>query len=302
MHRILILDGSQDMARILKERVQDFDDYEETEVELAASSEEALEHATLASGVGRSYTMFLINQGLGSDRDGITAMKELLEINPDSDAVILNGFENSRERMQAYEAGAKRYLSKTSELKEILVVLKDIAQSSRKRIEEIRQRRQFMVAKEIAETVGAELNLERTMEAILQMLSEVFEETSLCVLLYDDKWNALKFAPATLMKQKKIQGFEKLEIAALSENHRITKALQSISILRSLALQHTGLSEAREYLFGLLFNTIFRATIAHNKNPHKGQHLPLILASIICHRLDRWDELWPPLEWEQLFN
>ena len=208
MHRILILDGSQDMARILKERVQDFDDYEETEVELAASSEEALEHATLASGVGRSYTMFLINQGLGSARDGITAMKELLEINPDSDAVIFNGFENSRERMQAYEAGAKRYLSKTSELKEILFVLKDIAQSSRKRIEEIRQRRQFMVAKEIAETAGAELNLERTMEAILQKLSEVFEETSLCVLPYDDKLNALKFAPATLMKQKKIQGFE----------------------------------------------------------------------------------------------
>jgi len=204
MHRILILDDDQCVAQSLKLRAQDLDDYEETKVDLATTFDEALGYVKLASQLGRSYTMFLINQGLGPGKNGIAIMKELLEVNSDSDAIIFNGRENSEEKMRAYEAGAKRYLSKASELKEILFVLKDVAQSRRKRIEEIRQRHQFRVAKEIAETVGAELNLERTMEVVLQKLSEVFENTSLCVLLYDTKLNALKFAPATL-KFYKIQ-------------------------------------------------------------------------------------------------
>ena len=204
MHRILILDDDQYIAQSLKLYAQDFDDYERTEVDVVATSDEALEYAKLANRLGRSYTMFLINQALDVGKDGITIMKKLLEINSDSDAVIFKGFENSEARMRAYEAGAKRYLSKASELNEIHFVLKDIAQSRKKRAEEKRQRRQFRVAKEIAETVGAELDLERTMESILQKLAEVFEETSLCVLLYDAKSNALKFAPATL-KFYKIQ-------------------------------------------------------------------------------------------------
>ncbi len=198
MHRILILDDNQDMAQSLKQSIRGFDDYEEAEVDLATTPNEALEHAKLASQSGRSYTMFLIDQRLGLDKDGIDTMKELLEVGSDSDAIIFDGFENSEDRIRAYEAGAKRYLSKTSELREILFVLKDVAQSRRKKIEEMRQRRQFKVAKDIAETVGTGLNLEKTLEAVLQKLFEVFEETSLCVLLYDSKLGALKFAPATM--------------------------------------------------------------------------------------------------------
>lgn len=103
-----------------------------------------------------------------------------------------------------------------------------------------------------------------------------------------------------VLKQKKICGFEKSEIASISSNERIEKALKTISTLRSLAVQHTGISDAREYLFGLLFNTVFRATIAHDKFPQKNQYRTLMLASIICHRLDHWDLPWPPLEWEKL--
>lgn len=204
MHRILILDDDQYMAQSLKQSVQAFDEYEKTEIDLAVTPGEALDHTKLASQSGRSYTMFLIDQRLGQGKDGIDTMKELLEVSSDSDVIILNGFDNSEDRIRAYEAGAKRYLSKTSELKEILFVLRDVAQSRRKKIVEIRQRRQFKVAKEIAETVGTGLNLEKTMEAVLQKLVEVFEETSLCVLLYDGKLSALKFAPATL-KFYKIQ-------------------------------------------------------------------------------------------------
>lgn len=99
----------------------------------------------------------------------------------------------------------------------------------------------------------------------------------------------------TVFKQSKIQGIEKAETC--SEDAQIDKALKTISILRTLALQCTGIADAREYLFGLLFNMIFRAALAHKADPKKSER-PLLLAGFICHRLDHWDEPWPPIEWE----
>jgi signal transduction histidine kinase len=66
------------------------------------------------------------------------------------------------------------------------------------------RRRQLTTAKEIAETIGLGLNLETTMEAVIQILHKVFEGTSLCVLLYQSDVDALSFAPATL-KYYKVQ-------------------------------------------------------------------------------------------------
>lgn len=193
MHRILILDDDAEFAQSLKQRVQDFDPYERTEVDLATNSGQAFAAVERASQSGKTYTILLINQNLGPHKDGIEVMKELLAIDPEADAIIFTGFENSDDGIRAYEAGAKRYLSKASEPRELVFVLNDLVQLRR-----IRQRHQFKVAKEIAETVGTGLNLEKTMEAVLQKLSEVFKETSLCILLYDSKAHALKFAPATL--------------------------------------------------------------------------------------------------------
>jgi hypothetical protein len=93
--------------------------------------------------------------------------------------------------------------------------------------------------------------------------------------------------------QKSIQGLE--ESKTVSKDPRIEKALQTISILRSLALKCTKITDAREYLLGLLFNMIFRAAMLQNINPLKSRHT-LLLASLICHRLDHWDESWPPPE------
>jgi hypothetical protein len=105
-----------------------------------------------------------------------------------------------------------------------------------------------------------------------------------------------------ILEHKKNQKFEDIETLKVSENKYIKKALETISILRSLALQRTGISNGREYVLGLLFNIIFRATISRYKYPDKGPHQALILASIACHRLDHWDEIWPPLEWKKLLK
>lgn len=96
------------------------------------------------------------------------------------------------------------------------------------------------------------------------------------------------------LRQKSIQGFE--IPSELTKDFRTKKALKTISILRSLAQQQTKISDAREYLLGLLFNMLFHASIVHKIDPAKSER-PLLLAGFICHRLDHWDEFWPPVEW-----
>lgn len=78
---------------------------------------------------------------------------------------------------------------------ESLASLAAVAIANTREIEEIKQRRQFKLAKEIAEAVGAGLNLEKTIDAILGKLHEAFGKTRLCVLLFEQRTQALKFAP-----------------------------------------------------------------------------------------------------------
>lgn len=80
--------------------------------------------------------------------------------------------------------------------------LAGVAISNARRMDELQQRRQLKTAKEIAETIGTGLDLEKTMEAVIQILHTVFENTHLCVLLYQSDIDALKFAPATLRYYK----------------------------------------------------------------------------------------------------
>ncbi|HRQ25221.1 MAG TPA: GAF domain-containing protein, partial [Anaerolineales bacterium] len=112
---------------------------------------------------------------------------------------IFTGYDTPEDGLRAYEAGASRYLPKPFESRELEIVLKELERSRKVRINEARQRRQFEVAAKIAEAVGASLDMETTMDAILKTLVEdVFDGTRLCVLLYDEEADALRFAPATL--------------------------------------------------------------------------------------------------------
>ncbi|MFZ5910874.1 MAG: phosphotransferase [Chloroflexota bacterium] len=84
------------------------------------------------------------------------------------------------------------------------------------------------------------------------------------------------------------------------EDPDVKKSMQTISLLRKLAQEITGISDARQYLLGLLFNTLFRATIISETARTMSQYRALMLASIICHRLDHWNEPWPPEEWKNI--
>ncbi len=98
----------------------------------------------------------------------------------------------------------------------------------------------------------------------------------------------------TVLKQEKIHEFDASE--TMSEDPRIEKALQTISALRALAAQHTKITDAREYLYGLLFNMMFRAAMIHKADPHRKDQRSLLLAGLICDRLDHWDVPWPLAE------
>jgi ActR/RegA family two-component response regulator len=78
----------------------------------------------------------------------------------------------------------------------------------------------------------------------------------------------------------------------------VQKVIRTIATIRRLAHKCTGVTDAREYLFGLFFNTIFRATIT--KAQEKSQQRALMLAGILCHRLEHWDDTWPPDVWDEL--
>jgi len=95
------------------------------------------------------------------------------------------------------------------------------------------------------------------------------------------------------------------ELQELNDGAQITdpdvkKSIQTISLLRKLAREISGISDARQYLLGLLFNTLFRATIISDSARQPRQYRALMLASIICHRLDHWNEPWPPEEWRDI--
>jgi thiamine kinase-like enzyme/CheY-like chemotaxis protein len=98
----------------------------------------------------------------------------------------------------------------------------------------------------------------------------------------------------SVLKHKNLQEFDPQD--CLCNDPNVDKAIQIISVLRGLALKHTQITDMREYLYGLLFNMLFRAAMVQKKSPQKSERA-LLLASLICHRLDHWDdEIWPPAE------
>lgn len=99
----------------------------------------------------------------------------------------------------------------------------------------------------------------------------------------------------TLFKQDTIRELDEAETT--SEDTQVDKAFKTISVIREFAAKCISNPNAREYLLGLLFNMLFRAALVHKEDPQKSER-PLLLAGFICHRLEHWNEPWPPTEWK----
>jgi ActR/RegA family two-component response regulator len=77
----------------------------------------------------------------------------------------------------------------------------------------------------------------------------------------------------------------------------MVKAMKVIRELRRLASECTGEKDARQYYWGLLLNILFRATLLDREAYPVRQMKALMLGGIFCHRLDHWDQPWPPQTW-----
>jgi signal transduction histidine kinase len=73
-----------------------------------------------------------------------------------------------------------------------------VAISNARRFDEQRQRQRLEAALQTAEATGTELNMEKMLKRVLRKLGKSLDQTTICVLTYDEDEDALKFAPATL--------------------------------------------------------------------------------------------------------
>jgi len=77
----------------------------------------------------------------------------------------------------------------------------------------------------------------------------------------------------------------------------VVKTMQVIAGLRRLAAQCSGATDTQPYLWGLLLNALFRASLQTMRGQTQHLRRALMLSSILCHRLDCWTRRWPPAGW-----
>lgn len=74
---------------------------------------------------------------------------------------------------------------------------------------------------------------------------------------------------------------------SLLDSAPAAKAMKTITFLRSLAQEQTRYVDSREYLWGLLLNTLFLVTLLPEKDPRHTR--ALLFGSVLCERLDQWE-------------
>lgn len=125
MCRVLIIDDKKFSGETIKMILEDAG---EAQADYSMNYADARELVMQAIKTNKPYEVFLIDQHLGSGKDGIEVMQELRTLSPDSDAIIFTGVDDIETGLRAYEAGAFRYLSKPFENRELLFLLKSLKQ------------------------------------------------------------------------------------------------------------------------------------------------------------------------------
>lgn len=83
---------------------------------------------------------------------------------------------------------------------------------------------------------------------------------------------------------------------AIQQSWKAHKAFQAVQELQTLAYALARYDDQREYLWGLLLNNLFVATLILEDEARRTR--TLLIASVICARLERWNRPeWPPRDW-----
>lgn len=79
-------------------------------------------------------------------------------------------------------------------------------------------------------------------------------------------------------------------------NQEAIKAIKVVAGLRALAQTVTRYVDHREYMWGLLFDALYVASVASISQEQRER--ALLFSSILCKKLWNWGAVWPPKEWK----
>lgn len=82
------------------------------------------------------------------------------------------------------------------------------------------------------------------------------------------------------------------------KNPELRKAFNVIRGLRQLAYDTTIFNDFREYIWSLLFDSVFVAALPTEENYQNER--ALLYGSVLCNCLQHWGEAWPPEEWKSI--
>lgn len=134
--KLLVVDDNRSFCEAIVETLD-----EDSAINYLITAVENGEQAYAALKNGQSpYDVFLIDQRLKGDKvDGIELMKTLLEVSPESAAIVLTGYASREDGLRAMRSGALRYIRKTPDwstlFEELTLIIGSVVESRRTRSE-----------------------------------------------------------------------------------------------------------------------------------------------------------------------
>ncbi len=159
MIRALIVDDDALFGRTLADRLQRSVETTFT-VAVATTADEALHLAQSDA----PFDVFLIDQRLGPGPTGIELLEKLRSISPNSEAIIFTGLDDPDAGLQAYQAGAHRYLAKPFDTHELIWILRSL-----RRWRETQYERDWLrVLTDVAEEVQGAISVQKVADIVVR--------------------------------------------------------------------------------------------------------------------------------------
>ena len=130
MCRVLVLDDNLLSALTVKLVIEE---NSTNTVDVATTSGEATDLVATSLRDGKPYEVFLIDQRLGNGENGIEVMQSLRSVSPDTETIIFTGYGDATGGIDAYRAGAFRYLTKPFDNQELLYLIDAVREWRRAR-------------------------------------------------------------------------------------------------------------------------------------------------------------------------
>jgi GAF domain-containing protein/FixJ family two-component response regulator len=179
--RILLVDNQVDAREWLAEWLRRSDHFE---VDTAANSSQCLDKVRAAEG---NYDVIVMDLFLDNGHDGIETMKEVKQLFPGIETIIITGFGGAQEGVRAMNEGAYRYVLKPFQKEELVVYIHHAAER-RKLVAEVSRAKIY----ETFSALRMGLDLPRILDRMVDNLRELFNLSSCTIALLDPEKTRLE--------------------------------------------------------------------------------------------------------------